>query len=59
VRREKKRESNSYYDDQTIENLKRYYKVEDHHSSDLLKFIKTHGTHHDSDDRENVIDVQS
>lgn len=24
--------------------------VEDHHSSDLLRFIKTHGTHHDSDD---------
>jgi hypothetical protein len=46
----KKAESKSHYDDQTLENLKNYYMVEDHHSSDLLRFIKTHGTHHDSDD---------
>jgi hypothetical protein len=43
-------ERTSHYDDQTIENLKNYYKVEEHHSSDLLRFIKTHGTRHDSDD---------
>ena len=42
--------STSHYDDQTIENLKNYYKVEEPHSSDLLRFIKTHGTRHDSDD---------
>jgi hypothetical protein len=46
----KTEESTSHYDDQTIENLKNYYKVEEHHSSDLLRFIKTHGTRHDSDD---------
>jgi hypothetical protein len=50
--------SNSHYDDQTIENLKNYYQVEDHQSSDLLRFIKTHGTRHDSDDRENLINPQ-
>lgn len=44
-------DSTSHYDDQTIENLKNYYKVEEHYSSDLLRFIKTHGTRHDSDDR--------
>lgn len=46
----KKEDSKSHYDDETIENLKNYYRVEDHHSSDLLRFIKTHGTHHDSDE---------
>jgi hypothetical protein len=51
LRREKKIErSISHYDDKTIESLKNYYNVEDHHSSDLLRFIKTHGIHHDSDD---------
>jgi hypothetical protein len=39
----------SHYDDNTIESLKNYYKVEDHHSSDLLKFIKKHGIHHSDD----------
>ena len=29
------------YDDAVIEQMKRYYKVEDH--DELLKFIKTHG----------------
>lgn len=29
------------YDDDTIERMKRYYKVETH--DELLKFIKTHG----------------
>jgi hypothetical protein len=48
----------SHYDDQTIENLKNYYMVEDHHFNDLLRFIKTHGTRHDSDDRENPINLQ-
>jgi hypothetical protein len=48
---EKKRaNSKSHYDDQTIENLKNYYMVGDSNSSDLLRFIKMHGTHHDSDD---------
>jgi hypothetical protein len=47
--------SSSHYDDQTIENLKNYYQVEDHQSIDLLRFIKTHGTRRDSDDRENLI----
>jgi hypothetical protein len=59
MKREKKRGNNSHYDDQTIEHLKRYYRVDDHHSSDLLRFIKIHGTSHDSDDRENVTDLQS
>lgn len=59
LRTEKKRENTkSHYDDQTIENLKNYYKVEDHHSNDLLRFIKTHGTHNDSDDRENPVNLQ-
>jgi len=51
LRKEKERgDSSSHYDDQTIENLKNYYQVEDHQSSDLLRFIKKHGTRHDSDD---------
>jgi hypothetical protein len=54
----KRGDSNSHYDDQTIENLKNYYMVEDHQSSDLLRFIKTHGTRHDSDDRETLINTQ-
>jgi hypothetical protein len=40
----------SHYDDQTIENLKSYYMVGDQNYIDLLRFIKTHGTHHDSDE---------
>jgi hypothetical protein len=40
MRREKKRGNNSHYDDQTIEHLKRYYRIEDPHSSDLSRFIK-------------------
>lgn len=59
MRTEKRRvDSKSHYDDQTIENLKNYYLVEDHHSNDLLRFIKTHGTRHDLDDRENPIKLQ-
>ncbi|MGH9965914.1 MAG: hypothetical protein ACRD8W_02395 [Nitrososphaeraceae archaeon] len=51
MRTDKKRaDSKSHYDDQTIENLKNYYMVKDHHSNDLLRFIKTYGTRHDSDD---------
>jgi len=34
-------DSHPVYDDDTIERMKRYYKVEDH--DELLKFIKTHG----------------
>jgi hypothetical protein len=57
LRTEKKRgdSSSSHYDDHTIENLKNYYQVEDHQISDLLRFIKTHGTRRDSDDREDLI----
>jgi hypothetical protein len=40
MRREKKRGNNSHYDDQTIEHLKRYYRIEDPHSSDLSRFKK-------------------
>lgn len=29
------------YDDETLEKLKRYYKIDDH--DELLRFIKTHG----------------
>jgi hypothetical protein len=29
------------YDDETLEHMKRYYKIEDHDS--LLRFIKLHG----------------
>jgi len=59
LRRIKKKEgNNSHYDDQTIENLKNYYNVEERHSKDLLRFIKTHGTRHDSDDLEGVIKTQ-
>ena len=29
------------YDDETLENMKKYYKIEDH--TDLLKFIKLNG----------------
>lgn len=54
----KKEGNNSHYDDQTIENLKNYYKVEERHSKDLLRFIKTHGTRHDSDDLAGVIKTQ-
>ncbi|HZD36395.1 MAG TPA: hypothetical protein VE130_14425 [Nitrososphaeraceae archaeon] len=51
MQKEKKKANNrSHYDDQTVENLKNYYMVGDSNSSDLLRFIKTHGTHHDSDD---------
>ena len=42
--------SKSHYDDQTIENLKSYYMVGDQNYIDILRFIKTHGTHHDSDE---------
>jgi hypothetical protein len=29
------------YDDETLEKMKRYYKIDNH--EDLLRFIKTHG----------------
>ena len=29
------------YDDETLEKMKRYYKIDDH--DELLRFIKTHG----------------
>jgi hypothetical protein len=35
------------YDDETLENMKKYYNIEDH--TDLLKFIKLNGiTNHDN-----------
>jgi hypothetical protein len=30
-----------YYDDETLEKMKRYYKIDNH--DELLRFIKTHG----------------
>ena len=36
------------YDDQTLENMKKYYNIDDH--TDLLKFIKLNGiTNHDKE----------
>ena len=32
---------NVHYDDETLEKMKRYYKIDDH--DELLRFIKTHG----------------
>jgi Mn-dependent DtxR family transcriptional regulator len=33
-----------HYDDETLERMKRYYKIDDHDDhDDLLRFIKTHG----------------
>jgi hypothetical protein len=32
---------NVHYDDETLEKMKKYYKIDDH--DDLLRFIKTHG----------------
>ena len=32
------------YDDDTLENMKKYYGIEDH--TDLLKFIKLNGINH-------------
>ena len=38
----KKREKrHMQYDDETLEHMKRYYKIQDHNS--LLRFIKLHG----------------
>ena len=55
MQKEKRRANiRSHYDDQTVENLKNYYMVGESNSSDLLKFIKKHGTHHDSDDDKKV-----
>ena len=35
------------YDDDILERMKRYYKIEDY--DDLLRFIKTHGLHNEND----------
>ena len=32
---------NVHYDDETLEKMKKYYKIDDH--DELLRFIKTHG----------------
>ena len=37
---EKVKEKN-HYDDETLERMKKYYKIDD--DDDLLRFIKTHG----------------
>ena len=34
-----------HYDDETLEKMKRYYKIDDH--DELLRFIKTHGLKND------------
>jgi hypothetical protein len=33
--------TNVHYDDETLEKMKRYYKIDDH--DELLRFIKTQG----------------
>jgi hypothetical protein len=38
---EKVKGKKNHYDDETLERMKKYYKLEDH--EDLLRFIKTHG----------------
>jgi hypothetical protein len=42
------RRKRNYYDDLTLENMKRYFQVEDH--VELLKFIKKHGLKNDDSD---------
>ena len=41
---EQDKQKNSIYEKYTIENLKKYYNIDDH--TDLLKFIKKHTNHH-------------
>jgi len=41
IHMEKISEKKNHYDHETLERMKKYYKVEDH--DDLLRFIKTHG----------------
>ena len=38
------------YDDDTLEEMKRYYKIDNHH--ELLRFIKTHGLKNDDSEVE-------
>lgn len=38
---QKKSTRGPVYDDETLERMKRYYKIDDHDS--LLRFIRTHG----------------
>ena len=42
------RRKRNFYDDLTLENMKRYFQVEDHF--ELLKFIKKHGLKNDDSD---------
>lgn len=37
----------THYDDETLERMKQYYKIEDH--NDLLRFIKAHGLKNDDE----------
>jgi len=39
--------SRVHYDDDTLERMKRYYKIE--HYDELLRFIKTHGLQNEDD----------
>lgn len=39
-----------FYDDDTLEEMKRYYKIENH--DELLRFIKTHGLKNDDSEVE-------
>ena len=39
--------SHVHYDDDTLERMKRYYKIE--HYDELLRFIKTHGLQNQDD----------
>ena len=40
-----------HYDDETLEKMKRYYKIDDH--DELLRFIKTQGLKHYNFDIDN------
>ena len=54
----KKEERRPIYDDQTLENMKRYYKIESHDA--LLSYIKKYGLavgHKDNDEDETIINL--
>ena len=40
-----------HYDDETLEKMKRYYKIDD--QDELLRFIKTHGLKNSDFEQEN------
>ena len=54
----KKQGRRPIYDDQTLENMKRYYKIESHDA--LLSYIKKYGLtvgHKDNDEDETIINL--